>query len=614
VSGSAFVAVLAAVSLSACTASARAAEGDLDPSFGSGGRVQTTVGSSARQDAMTVDAQGRILAVGEAKVNANDGDILVVRYLADGTPDPSFDGDGMATFDFPAANDFDEAEAVTLDAQGRILLFGETPGAGGTDFALIRVNPDGTRDTTFGPSGSNGYVTKSVSGADEYASAIALDAQGRILVAGSARIGGDLDFAVVRFDANGNMDMTFSGDGQQTVDFTPVGNDQDNLLGMVIDSQGRIVLAGRTQQPSLYDFALARLNSDGSRDATFGPSTPSEEGEVTTSFTNGPDGANALTIDSQGRIIAAGGAGGGGGSGTPAQFALARYNSDGSLDTTFSYDGKQTTEIEGIGDGEEAYYVGVDSQGRVVAAGGADTSVGPDDYALARYESNGELDPTFGSGGKMTLANGLVRSAVMDAQDRIVVGGAFDPGGGVDSQFGLVRFIGDAIAPTVTIGSGPADGSFINDRKPTFEFSSEAGATFTCGLDGIASTCTSPFTPSAPLPDGQHTFSLTATDRAANSSAATRTFTVDTRPPEITIKGKRKVKTDKPKAKDKLKIKTSEEAELTCAVDKKDPKPCDAKFKTPKLKLGKHKVTVTATDQAGNSSDEAKKIKVVPKP
>jgi uncharacterized delta-60 repeat protein len=605
-------AAVAAALVTLCAApSAMAAEGDLDATFGSGGRVQTPVGADPRQSGMTFDAQGRIVVVGQVDVSPADADMLVVRYLPDGTPDPSFSSDGIATFDFPPADDFQEGNSVTVDAQGRILVFGVTEGVGGTDFALIRVNPDGTRDTTFGPLGSNGFVTKDLSGDIEFAGTVALDSQARIVLGGTARVGGDFDFGVVRYDANGVLDTSFSGDGQHNVDFTPVGSDQDFGSAMVIDSQGRIVLAGRTQQPTLHDFALARLNSDGSYDTTFGPGVaPSDQGRVTTPIGTSDDQASSLTIDPQGRIIAAGSAD----VASLRQFAVARYNPDGSLDTTFSGDGKQITEIEGLGDGESAHTVVVDSHGRIVLAGQSGEP-GARNYALARYGPDGELDPTFGSGGKVTVPNGQVRSALLDAQDRIVAGGLFTPAGGGDNQFGLARFIGDAVAPSATIGSGPADGAFINDPTPTFEFSTDdPAAALVCGFDGASSGCASPFTPAGPLADGGHTFSVSATDQAGNSSAATRTFTVDTQPPDIDIAGKKKVKTDEKKAKGKLTIETSEPAELSCAVDKKAPKPCEEKFKTPKLKLGKHAVTVTATDPAGNSSDETKKIKVVRKP
>jgi uncharacterized delta-60 repeat protein len=598
--------------LAACvltSAQCLAAEGDLDPTFGSGGRVTTDVGSDAFQEGTAIDPEGRILVLGQARAANNvDTHMLVCRYLPNGTLDSSFDGDGIATFDFPAAGS-DSADAATVDAQGRILVLGVTEGAG-QDFGLIRLNPDGSRDTTFGPGGSNGFVTKDFSGSDEFPAAVSVDSQGRIVVAGTARVGGDFDFAVARYDSNGLIDTTFSDDGQQTVDFTPLGNDQDLALGMVIDSQGRIVLAGRTQQPSLYDFALARLNSDGSRDATFGSNAdPNEKGEVTTPIGDSSDAANAVALDAQGRIIAAGSAV----VGTREQFALARYNPDGSLDTTFSGDGKQTTPIGTAGDGDSADFVGVDSDGRIAIAG--DANINADERsALVRYTPDGELDPTFGAGGMVTQQDGQMRSGLVDAQDRIVLGATFPAGAGGHAQVGLTRFIGDAVAPSATINSGPADGALINDATPTFEFSTDdPDALLACGFDGASSGCSSPFTPTTPLADGEHTFGVSATDLAGNSSAASRTFTVDTTPPEITIKGKRNVKTDDEKAKTKLKIKTSERAELTCKIDKKKPKPCDKRFKTPKLKLGKHKVKVTATDQAGNSSDEKKKLKVVEK-
>jgi uncharacterized delta-60 repeat protein len=595
-----------------CCASAWAAEGDLDPSFGFGGVVTTDIGTV--ENAMTIDAQGRIVAVGYV-ANA-DVDIVVARYLANGTLDPAFSGDGVATFNYPGGASDDGAYDVTVDAGGGILVAGGTNvphNFASEDFTLIRVSPDGTLDTGFGPAGSGGYVRANLFSNDQ-AEAVAVDSQGRIVVGGTTKSGGDFDFAVVRYDANGNLDTSFGNNGQKTVDFTPDGGDQDFALGMVIDAQGRIVLAGHTEQPSFTDTALARLNSDGSRDATFGPSTtPNYEGQVTTAMSASYDDATAVTLDAQNKIVVAGSASVGG----AYQFALARYNADGSLDTTFSDDGKVLSAIEGDSSEEDlAFDVAIDSHERIVVAGRVDSAAGIE-LAVARYDPNGALDQTFGIGGKATVANAArsgATSFAFDDHERIVIAGNLPVSGG-GTAFGLARLIGDAVAPAPSIGSGPAEGSFTNDPTPTFEFtSSEAETSFGCGFDGFTANCASPFIPGTPLSEGAHTFSLAATDRAGNTSAAvTRAFTVDTRAPEIDITGKKKVKTHRKKGRDKLTIETSEASSLRCAVDEREPEDCVEKFITPKLKKGKHVVTVTATDQAGNSGTEDKSIKVVRK-
>jgi len=600
------VAVLAA--WGALATQARAAEGDLDPSFGTGGIAATTVGGSAVASAMAIDAEGRLIVVGDAQVS--DADMAVVRYLPSGAPDPAFSGDGVLTIDYPAVASSEGANAVALDAQGRILIAGYVQTTNVADIALIRLNTDGSVDSTFGPPGSSGFVRQDLYGNEENASAVALDAQGRILTVGTSEIAGDQDFVAARFDSNGILDTTFGSAGRSSVDLTAAGGDFDTARAMSIDGQGRILLGGEADPAAANSqFALARLNGDGSPDTSFGP--PATPGRVTTTI-GSASFISAVALDPENRIVVAGGAE----DGAVFQFALARYSSDGSLDGAFSGDGSVLTSFStDPNDFQSASDLVIDSRGQIVAAGTIEGAMNERDLALARYRTDGTLDEAFGSGGKVTLPGFAGAAVELDAQDRIVVGGVSEPNAGLDPDFGAARFIGDAIAPTATISAGPPDGSVTNDSTPTFEFSaSEAGSSFGCGFDGTAAGCSSPLTPSLPLTDGTHTFGLTATDRAGNASAAaTRTFTVDTLAPDVDISGKKKVKTDNKKAKSKLTIDTSEPAELTCAVDKKKPKPCDEKFKA-KLKLGKHKVTVTATDPAGNSGLDRKRVKVVSKP
>lgn len=602
------VGALSALAMLACASSAWAADGDLDPSFGDRGLVTTAV-TEISLEAMAIDGQGRIVVAGRT-----NSDMAVARYLPSGVLDTTFSVDGIASFDFPGNAPDEMARGVAIDARGGIILAG-CEGSDGfglvcDDFALIRVSEDGGLDTSFGPPGSNGFVRRDFAGTADEAAAVVIDRQGRIVVAGITTNGANVDFAVARFGANGQPDLSFGNAGRATLDFTAANDDNDAAQALAIDAQDRIVLAGASVQGMAGDFALARLTDAGVRDASFG-NTPGRPGQVITPVGAGVDIASAVAIDAQGRILAGGNAVVDGGP----QFALVRYNADGSLDTTFSDDGKVVTEIRGdSGGGDQIRGLTFDPQERIVVGGLAFDNAANSELALARYQTGGALDPTFGTAGIVRVPNRGAVAAAIDAQDRIVTAGSVTNANGAILGFGPARFIGDSVAPIAAIGAGPAEGSFINNPTPAFELSaSEAGATFTCALGGVSGSCTSPFTPSSPLADGPHTFTVTAADRAGNASVPqTRSFTVDTLAPEIDINGKKKVKTGKKKGKSKLRIETSEPAELICKVDKKRPKPCGEKFKT-RLRLGKHKIRVTATDLAGNASNEKKKVRVVRK-
>src|SRR5262249_22093448 len=169
-----------------------------------------------------------------------------------GALDPSFNGTGkiIVPFDF-GGDKFDVADAVAVDALGRTLVVGSVRFSGtDTDFAVLRLNPDGTPDTTFGPN-HDGKVTIAFDlGGNrvDVAHAVAIDRQGRIVVAGEAATADGSDFAVARLIADGTLDNSFSGDGRRTIDFGgPANSSQDRATGLIIDGQGRIVLAGSAQ-------------------------------------------------------------------------------------------------------------------------------------------------------------------------------------------------------------------------------------------------------------------------------------------------------------------------------------------------------------------------------
>ena len=193
-----------------------------------------------------------------------------------------------------------------------------------------------------------------------------LQTNGKIVVAGHA---GD-DFALARYNTNGSLDTTFSGDGKQTTDF----GDSDGANAVGLQADGRIVAVGFTGGGVNSAFALARYNPNGSLDTSF-----SGDGKQTTGF-GGFARANGVAIKSTGRIIVAGGGGASG------DFAIARYNPTGSLDTSFSGDGKQTTDFGGAG--ERANAVALQGDGNIVAAGVGLGAYATRDFALARYKGS----------------------------------------------------------------------------------------------------------------------------------------------------------------------------------------------------------------------------------
>jgi uncharacterized delta-60 repeat protein len=373
-----------------------AVPGDLDPAFGGGdGRVTTDFGDVDRADGVAVQADGKIVVAGSAGGRGGP-DFAVARYNADGSLDPTFDGDGKVTTDF--ASSHDQGFAVALQADGKIVVAGEAF-LMDLDFALARYNTDGSLDPTFG--GGDGKVSTDLGlSENDAALAVAIQADGKIVAAGYVRR--ELfhpnypeDFAVARFNADGSPDLDFGVGGNVTTDLE---SDSDVAYGVAFQADGKIVAVGSIHVPSATtDFGLARYNTDGSLDTTF-----DGDGKLTTHF-GVSDSAAAVALQGDGKIVAAGNVL----IGSNFDFGLARYNTNGSLDTTFDGDGKVTT---GFADSDSANEVAIQGDGKIVAAGSASMS-GDSEFALARYNTNGSLDTTFGGDGRVTTDFGGLDTA-----------------------------------------------------------------------------------------------------------------------------------------------------------------------------------------------------------
>lgn len=407
-------------------------DGTLDKTFGPGnGRVQTQIGSSSdigRTVALQPD--GRIL-VGGSSYNGATFDFAIVRYLANGTPDNSFSGDGKVTTSFGGSS-YIISMAVQPDA--KIVVAGAYSTGSGYDIALARYNPDGTLDATF--DGDGKLITSITGTGNDIAQALTLQPDGKIVAAGYFYNAPD-NFVIVRYNTNGSLDTTFDGDGKV---FTALGGDACRVNSVAIQADGRIVAGGYGLGPVDTDFTLVRYNSDGSLDGTF-----DGDGTVITPVT-GHNEIRSLDLQPDGKIITAGYSVVPAGKSGPSQtkFALARYNSDGSLDAAFDTDGIATMAIGTTND--VAQSVNVVPNGKIVAVGHTDNA-GPD-FAVARFNPDGSPDSTFGKR-VITALEALddnARSTVIQPDGKIVVAGTSHTGS--DRDFAVARYRPDGMLDT----------------------------------------------------------------------------------------------------------------------------------------------------------------------
>jgi len=394
--------VTLAVSATALALPAHAAS--LDSSFGTGGLVSTAFGSYGAASRVAIQADGRVLVTGQDAL----GDFTLVRYTSAGVADTSFNATGKVVTT-PSGSCSAQSRALSIQADGKIVVVGSScPNFNSLrNFTLYRYNVDGSLDTTFG---SAGKVTTNFSvGASE---AFAVVARGSsILVGGYA----GTKFALARYTATGAPDATFgSGTGMVT---TTVGTSSAFVNSLAVQSDGKIVLAGYAVSSGTV-FALARYQTTGALDTSFGTG-----GIVTTNvggtFSGNSAIANAVAIQGDGKIVAAGYANVS--SSSTYRFAVVRYTASGALDTDFNFSGKVLTAI-GSSDaiGRD---LAIDSLGRIVVAGYSKAST-LQQLTLARYYTDGTMDTTFGPvATTVGTANATAQGLAIQSDGKIVVTG-----------------------------------------------------------------------------------------------------------------------------------------------------------------------------------------------
>jgi uncharacterized delta-60 repeat protein len=422
------------------------------------------------------------------------------RQLLSGGLDPTFALGGKRTIPLPDSAATQWATAVAVQADGKVVLAGQADDGSSSNFEVVRLNVDGTTDTTFGNAGT--VLVAFTSATSEQVSSLAIDANGKILVAGTATTTGsdqstDTQFAVARLNADGSLDTTFNNGGTQTIEVggqSPLRGSTAtdvSLDSLVLQTNGKILLAGTVYTRSTFQtgnaeqLVVARLLANGQADANYGSGGMAmlNLDAATTSAV----ASAALALQADGKAVLAAT------TGSPAtadvdaadNFSVMRLTTSGQIDSTFGSGGKVSFAFGTNLDNEVAALV-VQADGKLVVGGMTAADFSPaanPDFALARLTADGQLDTTFNSTGKQTVAfdlGGLKadRLSALAIQDdgKILAAGSAVTGTvsqGLTTQpsthFAIARLQADG-TPDQTFGSdGQTDfgfeiGGFKDDR------------------------------------------------------------------------------------------------------------------------------------------------------
>lgn len=387
--------------------------GGLDNSFGNNGLVITDInGAYDSANTVAIQTDGKILVTGDTALSGPSSPgphsgFATVRYNINGTLDSSFGTNGKVTVTLGSGS---AARSIAVQPNGKIIVAGGTVTTTDANFALVRFNIDGTLDNTFGVSGKTITPT-----GNPYAiiNSIAIQSDGKI-VAGGSNI-------LTRYNVNGTIDVTFGTSGLVTV---PTGN----ISAITLQLDGKIIAVGGRGVGGSSDFFITRYSTNGTIDNTFGSS-----GQTTTSVVTGDDAAYAVTIQPDGKIIAAGEAQHVGSS----EFTLIRYNTDGSVDDTFGNAGIMTSTLFRPSH-NHASSVAIQPNGMIVVAGGSNET--GYDFALERFNVSGSLDTQFGVGG-------VIITEIGDSSSSMIKGIAIQPDGKIvaaglsDDDFVIARYL-----------------------------------------------------------------------------------------------------------------------------------------------------------------------------
>lgn len=425
-----------------CKLSIAQLPGSLDSSFDGDGKAFIDFGYEYNfGEAVAIQTDGKIIEVG-----SNNSYFLITRLNNNGSLDNSFDNDGKVQISLTGGDDF--PTSVIVQPDGKILVAGDCGFYNATDFGIVRLNSNGSLDNSFN---GNGKVIINVSGINDLPHSLALQPDGKILLAGWSRSFATnlYFFSIVRLNSNGTLDSSFNGNGKKTFN---AGLSKSLAYSVAIQPDYKILVGGFAYDSSTSRFAVVRLNTNGSFDSSF-------DGDGKALVQVGVrGGAYSMMLQPNGKIVMAG----------PARlcdtchggFGILRLNSNGSVDSSFDADGKTIVRVnEDPSFDEWATAIALQSDGKIIVGGNSGLNK-PFDYNMAviRLNANGTFDNSFNGNGKALIGLPLYveycESLALQEDGKIILGG-YGYGSPPDSKhlFMVTRLFGGSNAITVSAKS-----------------------------------------------------------------------------------------------------------------------------------------------------------------
>ena len=328
--------------------------------------------------------------------NGSNNDYSAVRLNNDGSLDTSFGVNGKLIL--PVGNGDDAAQTAIMQSDGKLVLAGYSSNGTNNDYSVVRLNNNGSVDTSFG---INGKLLLPVGNSEDYAYSVAVQPDGKLVLAGRSVNGNNSDYSVVRLNANGTLDTSFANGG---ILMLPVGNYWDEVRSVMLQADGKVVLTGRSHNTNSYyddDFSAVRLNSDGSLDASFGIG-----GKLIISVGNSSDTASGSIIQTDGKLVVVGGSDN---LDNNEDYSIVRLNSNGGLDGTFANQAPVATSKAVFGSEDDR-----------PITGSVQATDANNDTLSYRLVADAPVGLTFNSNGSFRFTPSDADQFLSDGQSRIV--------------------------------------------------------------------------------------------------------------------------------------------------------------------------------------------------